>query len=322
MQVLRQSTRSAGRASASGRPAAAAAPNSPLACSSSTRSEGRARMAAWRSGHRRAGPRRRRLRCLSAGSSTPARWRTSCPEHSCSTRLFSVPHPRSPEYRLASATDPNTSAPAASTAAASAAASAAATAMSGLPPAAAAAAPAAAAVAATIAAGGPPLLPPPMWPAPPPPPPPPAVSLSLAPGQAATAGDAECNSSCSRLGERLTTCSTSRRCPRSLQCTSTKRRRPGRIGSTCHCPFHSTGHTHSCVSCFEQPARHDSEALLIFLLSSLCRTPSRRLVRLGNTVVRGLRMNLMRAAVRLVREGNTGPTACFMNSESMYRCCR
>eukprot|EP00983_Pelagomonas_calceolata_P010668 345146-Pelagomonas_calceolata.AAC.1 len=78
--------------------------------------------------------------------------------------------------------------------------------MSGLPPAAAAAAPAAAAVAATIAAGGPPLLPPPMWPAPPPPPPPPAVSLSLAPGQAATAGDAECNSSCSRLGERLTTC--------------------------------------------------------------------------------------------------------------------
>jgi prepilin signal peptidase PulO-like enzyme (type II secretory pathway) len=41
------------------------------------------------------------------------------------------------------------------------------------------------------------------------------------------------------------------------------------VGSTCHCPFHSTGHTHSLVSCSEQPARQDREAEEIFLLSSL-----------------------------------------------------
>lgn len=133
--------------------------------------------------------------CTAAATAAP----TSCPEHSCSTRLFSLLERIRPMYRFASATDPNTSTPAASTAASSAAASAAATAMSGLPPAAAAAAPAAAAVAATMAAVGP-LLGPCVLP------PPPAESPSLAPGQVATAGDAECNSSCSRLGERPTTC--------------------------------------------------------------------------------------------------------------------
>jgi hypothetical protein len=52
--------------------------------------------------------------------------------------------------------------------------------------------------------------------------------------------------------------------------------RPGSVGSTCHCPFHRTGHTHSLVSCSEQPARQDREADEIFLLSSLQGRADRR----------------------------------------------
>ena len=42
------------------------------------------------------------------------------------------------------------------------------------------------------------------------------------------------------------------------------------MGSTCHCPFHSTGHTTSSRSDLEHPARQDRLALLIFRFSSLC----------------------------------------------------
>lgn len=64
-------------------------------------------------------------------------------------------------------------------------------------------------------------------------------------------------------------CSPKEKAVTHLQCTRHSLRRPGSVGSTCHWPFHSTGHTTSSRRLSEQPARQDTLALLIFLFSSL-----------------------------------------------------